>query len=104
MNTLKYMLSIVLLGALLAGCDNDNNNNNRNVRNNSVDDYVRVTDKESMIMTRRLAREEGLFVGQSCGMAWSGFYHSVVSSFSPLSALKIRTCTQIPQSNADSES
>ncbi len=37
-----------------------------------VDDYVRVTDKESMIMTRRLAREEGLFVGQSCGMAMAG--------------------------------
>ena len=37
-----------------------------------VDDYVRVTDKDSMIMTRRLAREEGLFVGQSCGMAMAG--------------------------------
>ncbi len=37
-----------------------------------VDDYVRVTDKESMVMTRRLAREEGLFVGQSCGMAMAG--------------------------------
>jgi cystathionine beta-synthase len=37
-----------------------------------LDDYVRVTDKESMQMTRRLAREEGLFVGQSCGMAVAG--------------------------------
>ncbi|MDX1420472.1 MAG: pyridoxal-phosphate dependent enzyme [Rubricoccaceae bacterium] len=37
-----------------------------------VDDYVRVTDKEAMQMTRRLAREEGLFVGQSCGMAVAG--------------------------------
>ena len=37
-----------------------------------VDDYVRVTDKESMQMTRRLAREEGLFVGQSCGMVVAG--------------------------------
>ena len=37
-----------------------------------IDDYVRVTDKESMQMTRRLAREEGLFVGQSCGMAVAG--------------------------------
>ncbi|NBC19132.1 MAG: pyridoxal-phosphate dependent enzyme, partial [Bacteroidetes bacterium] len=37
-----------------------------------VDDYVRITDKESMQMTRRLAREEGLFVGQSCGMALAG--------------------------------
>ncbi|MEM6326211.1 MAG: pyridoxal-phosphate dependent enzyme [Bacteroidota bacterium] len=37
-----------------------------------VDDYVRVTDKEAMQMTRRLAKEEGLFVGQSCGMAMAG--------------------------------
>ena len=37
-----------------------------------MDDFVRVTDKESMQMTRRLAREEGLFVGQSCGMVVAG--------------------------------
>lgn len=37
-----------------------------------LDDYVRVTDRDSMVYTRRLAREEGLFVGQSCGMAVAG--------------------------------
>ncbi len=37
-----------------------------------VDDYVRVTDKESMLMTRRLSAEEGMFVGGSCGMAMAG--------------------------------
>ena len=37
-----------------------------------IDDYVRVTDKDTMLMTRRLAREEGLFVGQSSGMAVKG--------------------------------
>ena len=37
-----------------------------------VDDYVRVTDKDSMQMTRRLAREEGMFLGGSCGMAMAG--------------------------------
>ena len=37
-----------------------------------VDDYVQVDDASAMRMTRRLAREEGLFVGQSCGMAVSG--------------------------------
>ena len=37
-----------------------------------VDDYVRVDDQTSMRMTRRLAREEGLFIGQSCGMAMAG--------------------------------
>jgi len=37
-----------------------------------VDDFVQVTDKESMQMTRRLAREEGLFCGQSSGMVVAG--------------------------------
>jgi len=38
----------------------------------AVDDFVQVDDKTSMQMTRRLAREEGLFIGQSCGMAMAG--------------------------------
>ncbi|OLB78321.1 MAG: cystathionine beta-synthase, partial [Actinobacteria bacterium 13_2_20CM_2_71_6] len=33
------------------------------------DEIVEVSDKESFAMTRRLAREEGLLVGGSCGMA-----------------------------------
>lgn len=37
-----------------------------------VDAYTRGTDKENMLMTRRLAREEGLFVGQTCGLAVVG--------------------------------
>jgi cystathionine beta-synthase len=37
-----------------------------------VDDYVRVDDKESMLMTRRLSEEEGMFVGGSCGMVMAG--------------------------------
>ncbi len=37
-----------------------------------IDDVVQVGDKESFLMTRRLVREEGLFVGGSCGMAVAG--------------------------------
>ncbi|HKH77583.1 MAG TPA: pyridoxal-phosphate dependent enzyme, partial [Rubrobacteraceae bacterium] len=33
------------------------------------DEVIRVTDRESFLMTRRLVAEEGLFVGGSCGMA-----------------------------------
>jgi cystathionine beta-synthase len=37
-----------------------------------ADDIVAVTDADSFRMTRRLAREEGLLVGGSCGMAVVG--------------------------------
>jgi cystathionine beta-synthase len=37
-----------------------------------IDRWVRVTDQESLTMTRRLAREEGILVGGSCGMAAHG--------------------------------
>jgi cystathionine beta-synthase len=37
-----------------------------------IDDAVRVSDKEAFLMTRRLAREEGIFCGGSSGMALVG--------------------------------
>ncbi|AFM05273.1 cystathionine beta-synthase [Bernardetia litoralis DSM 6794] len=43
-----------------------------NVNMDLIDKFIKVTDKDSAIMTRRLAREEGLFVGWSCGSAVFG--------------------------------
>jgi len=37
-----------------------------------IDDMVRVSDTETMRMTRRLVREEGIFGGMSCGSAVAG--------------------------------
>jgi cystathionine beta-synthase len=37
-----------------------------------VDDVIQVSDKESMLMTRRLVREEGIFAGNSSGAALAG--------------------------------
>jgi len=37
-----------------------------------IDQIIKVTDKDSAIMTRRLSRLEGLFVGWSCGSAMHG--------------------------------
>ncbi|GAA0893124.1 cystathionine beta-synthase [Fulvivirga kasyanovii] len=44
----------------------------KNVDFSLIDNFIKVTDKDGAIMTRRLAREEGLFVGWSCGSAVHG--------------------------------
>lgn len=44
----------------------------KNVDFDLIDTFVKVTDKDSAIMTRRLAREEGMFLGWSCGAAVHG--------------------------------
>lgn len=44
----------------------------KNVNFDLIDTFVKVTDKDSAIMTRRLAREEGMFLGWSCGAAVHG--------------------------------
>lgn len=44
----------------------------KNVNFDMIDHFVKVTDKDAAVMTRRLAKEEGLFVGWSCGSAVHG--------------------------------
>lgn len=44
----------------------------KNVNFDVIDLFEKVTDKDAAIMTRRLAREEGIFVGNSAGAALAG--------------------------------
>jgi len=43
-----------------------------NVDFNIIDHFEKVTDKDAAIYTRKLAREEGIFAGNSCGAAVKG--------------------------------
>ncbi|HLW21325.1 MAG TPA: cystathionine beta-synthase [Cyclobacteriaceae bacterium] len=44
----------------------------KNVDFSLIDHFIKVTDKDAAIMTRRLSKEEGLFVGWSAGSAVHG--------------------------------
>lgn len=44
----------------------------KNVDFSVIDSFIKVTDKDGALMTRRLSREEGLFVGWSSGSAVHG--------------------------------
>jgi cystathionine beta-synthase len=43
-----------------------------NVNLNLIDYFEKVTDKDAALMTRRIAREEGIFAGNSAGSAMAG--------------------------------
>lgn len=43
-----------------------------NVKFQYIDEFVQVSDEESIRALHRLAREEGIFAGSSCGMAVAG--------------------------------
>ena len=43
-----------------------------NVNFDIIDNFEKVTDKDAAIYTRKLAREEGIFAGNSCGAAVRG--------------------------------
>ncbi len=44
----------------------------RNVDFSIIDHFEKVTDKDAAVMTRRISREEGIFVGNSAGSAMAG--------------------------------
>src|SRR5204862_5059610 len=44
----------------------------KNVDFSVIDAFEKVTDKDAALMTRRIAREEGIFAGNSAGSAMAG--------------------------------
>ncbi len=44
----------------------------KNVDINLIDHFEKITDKDAAVMTRRIPREEGIFVGNSAGAAMAG--------------------------------
>jgi len=44
----------------------------KNVNFDVIDHFEKVTDKDAAVMTRRIAKEEGIFVGNSAGAALAG--------------------------------
>lgn len=54
----------------------------QNVDFSIIDHFEKVTDKDAALMTRRISREEGIFVGNSAGSAMAGLLQ-IKSMFKP---------------------
>jgi cystathionine beta-synthase len=54
----------------------------KNVDFSVIDHFEKVTDKDAAVFTRKLAREEGIFAGNSCGAAVKGLLQ-LKDRFSP---------------------
>lgn len=52
----------------------------KNVNFDLIDHFEKVSDKDAAIAARRLAREEGILLGYSCGSAMAGF-HQLKNNF-----------------------
>ena len=52
----------------------------KNVDFNLIDHFEKVSDKDAAIMTRRLAKEEGILAGNSCGAVIAGA-HQLINKF-----------------------
>jgi cystathionine beta-synthase len=40
-----------------------------------IDEFTKVTDKDGAVMARRIAKEEGIFIGYSCGSCLQGVFN-----------------------------
>ena len=54
-----------------------------NVDFDLIDAFEKVTDKDAAIYTRKLAREEGIFAGNSCGAAISKVFYNSKNTLVP---------------------
>ena len=55
----------------------------KNVDFDIIDGFTKVTDKDAAVFTRKLAKEEGIFVGNSAGSAIKGVLQLKLATLNP---------------------